>query len=134
MKESRLLEIDGFGNIALGLPLIIYPDGVARLLGVSFADGAFYPVVLGSLLIGIGIALLVERFAQGRSGLGLAGAISINMTLGVVLIGWLLVAEVDLPRRGSILLWGLALILIGISVVEFLSLRIRSGRAENDAP
>ena len=128
------MEIDGAGNIALGLPLIIYPDGVARLLGVSFAEDAFYPVILGSILFGIGIALLVERFAQKASGLGLAGAISINMTLGVVLIGWLLVAEADVPRRGAILLWGLALILIGISVIEFLSLRIRSGGSENDAP
>ena len=32
MKASTLLEIDGLGNVLLGLPLIIYPTGVARLL------------------------------------------------------------------------------------------------------
>ena len=132
MKESRLLEIDGVGNIALGLPLIVYPEGVASLLGLPFADGAFYPVVLGSLLIGIGFALLVERFGNNRSGLGLAGAISINMAFGIVLTGWLLSASINLPVRGRILLWALALILVGISTIEYVSMRLRSRSGSSD--
>ena len=71
MKESTLLEIDGIGNVLLGLPLIVYPTGVAQLLGIPFAEHAFYPVILGALLLGIGIALLVERFSPRIRGLGL---------------------------------------------------------------
>ncbi len=121
MKESTLLELDGIGNVLLGLPLVVYPTGVAQLLGIPFADAAFYPIILGAVFIGIGLALLVERFSTRVKGLGLGGALSINLTFGVVLGIWLLASRVDLPMRGSILLWLLVVVLVGISVFEWFS-------------
>jgi hypothetical protein len=73
--------------------------------------------LLGGVLIGIGIALLIER-SRGRSGLGLAGAISINLCAGLVLAGWLLFGSLDLPLRGQLFLWLLVVLLVGISGVE----------------
>jgi hypothetical protein len=122
MKESTLLEIDGIGNVLLGLPLIVYPTGVAHLLGIPFADQGFYPVILGALLLGIGIALLVERFSTRIRGLGLGGAMSINLTFGVVLAVWLIGSPAVLPVRGTVLLWVLVLVLVGISGFEVFSI------------
>lgn len=122
MKEPTLLEIDGIGNVLLGLPLLLYPTGVAQLLGIPFAEEAFYPVILGAVFIGIGIALLVERFSTRVKGLGLGGAMSINLTFGVVLGVWLLFSSAGLPVRGSVLLWFLVVILVGISIFEWFSL------------
>ncbi len=122
MKESTLLEIDGIGNVLLGLPLIVYPTGVAQLLGIPFADQGFYPVILGALLLGIGIALLVERFSPRIRGLGLGGAMSINLTFGVVLAVWLIGSPAAPPVRGAVLLWVLVLVLVGISGFEVFSI------------
>ena len=126
MKESTMLEIDGVGNVLLGLPLVVYPVGVAKLLGIPFADQAFYPVILGALLVGIGIALLIERFSARMKGLGLAGALSINLTFGVVLAVWLLGSSLDLPLHASVLLWVLVLVLVGLSLVEWFSVARRT--------
>ncbi len=125
MRESTLVEIDGFGNVILGLLFILLPVGLADTLGIPIDESGFYSTVLGGILIGIGIALLVERFGRGERvvGLGLVGAISINLSFGIVLGLWLLIRTVEVSRQGTVLLWLLVIILIGISSIELLSLR-----------
>ena len=126
MRESTLLELDGYGNVLLGLPLVFYPTGVAQLFGIPFADNAFYPIILGAVFIGIGIALLVERYRSKLKGLGIGGAMCINLTFGVVLGIWLLASGSELPIRGNIILWFLVLILVGISTFEWFSIYKRT--------
>ena len=78
-------------------------------------------VVTGKdMLLGIGIALLLERFHDRSytTGLGLGGAISINLCGGLVLAIWLLAGNVSLPLRGSIVLWALVIVLIVLSSFE----------------
>jgi hypothetical protein len=122
MKESILLLLDGIGNVLLGVPLIVYPTGVARLLGIPFAGHAFYPIILGAVFIGIGIALLIERFSKRVKGLGLGGAMSINLIFGFILGLWLLGSGAQLPIRGNVLLWLLVVVLVGISGSEWFSI------------
>ena len=93
----------------------------AKLLFSLVAAERGYPIILGAVFIGIGLALLVERFSTRVKGLGLGGALSINLTFGVVLGIWLLASRVDLPMRGSMLLWLLVVVLLGISVFEWFS-------------
>ena len=45
------------------------------------------------------------------------------MIFGVVLAGWLVLADVDLPARGLIVLSSLAVILVGIGLAEAFSLK-----------
>jgi hypothetical protein len=127
MRPSVLLALDGVGNIVLGAPLLLFPSSVSRFLGLPPAGGAFYPVVLGSVLVGIGMALLVERFRPGVGGLGLGGAVSINVVFGIALAAWLLIERPTLPLRGALLLWALVAVLVGISLAEAVSLRRRPG-------
>ncbi len=120
MTNNKLLELDGIGNILLGLPLLLFPEFVSEFLGLP-AESVFYPTILGAVFIGIGVALLLERFKPSLGGLGLGGAMSINLTFGIVLTGWLVLTEVELPLRGSLVLWILAVLLVGISLAEWLA-------------
>jgi len=120
MSSNVLLTIDAVINLVLGILLVIFPKNLVAVLGIPNTDSAFYPSILGAVLFGIGIALVYERY-RGFNGLGLAGAISINMSGGVVLAGWLLSGRLMLPLRGLVFLWALVIILIGISSFELLA-------------
>jgi hypothetical protein len=125
MTSSRLLELDGIGNVLLGLPLLLFPRLVSEFLGLPDTGSSLYPVVLGAVFVGIGVALLLQRFQPSFGGLGLGGAMSINLIFGLVLGGWLLLSDADLPLRGVAVLAVLALVLVGISAAEAVSLSRR---------
>ena len=116
-----MLLIDACINLGLGILLVFFPEGVVLALGVPFADSAFYPSILGAVLFGIGLALLLER--SSGNGLGLYGAVAINLSGGLVLALWLIFGGLKLPLRGAILLWGLAIVLVAISAVEIMAAR-----------
>ena len=118
-KESILLILDAFINYALGILCLLYPF-VAETVGVSFVENSFYPNILGAVLFGIGIALTIEYFRKqiGWVGLGLGGAVAINLTGGTVLIFWLILGNLTIPFRGQVFLWMLAIILVLISSIE----------------
>lgn len=117
MISRTLLTVDAVINLGLGILLFAFPTRLVSTLGVPGAEVAFYPSILGAVLFGIGIALLIERH-RGSSGLGLMGAISINLCGGLVLAGWLLFGELPLPARGHVFLWALVAVLVGISGFE----------------
>jgi len=122
-KHRMLLIVDGFVNLILGVLLLLFPFGLAAYLGVPQVESAFYPMILGGVILGIGIALLIEAFGfpyQIR-GLGLGGAIAINFCGAGVLVGWLLASPLDIPARGYIFLWSLAIIVWAIGGVELLT-------------
>jgi hypothetical protein len=133
MHHSWLLTIDALINLVLGVLLLVFPAGLVSALGVLPAQVAFYPSILGAVLVGIGIALVIER-ARGSSGLGLAGAISINMSAGLVLAAWLLIGSLDIPLRGQVLLWALVVILVGISSLELLAMARGGAARQADQP
>jgi len=127
-QRTRALLVDGGINVALGVALLCFRP-LAGWFGVPPSDTAFYPTILGGVLFGIGIALFVEarRRPNALVGLGLGGAIAINLCGGTVLTAWLIAGDLDLPLRGLVFLWGLAIILVGISAIELL-IHFRSGR------
>jgi hypothetical protein len=120
MQRSTLLIIDGSINLALGLLLLIFPTSLVEILGIPNPTSPFYPNVLGGVLFGIAIALFVESRNSKSSGvgLGLTGAVIINLCGGVVLGAWLLFGGLGLPVRGQLILWILVVLLVGISAVE----------------
>lgn len=120
MRSSTLLLIDAAINLALGLLLLVYPRGLVDFLGLPGAEPKFYPNILGAVLFGIGIALLIERYKSKPStaGLGLAGAIAINLSGGMVLALWLVFGDLSISTTGTVLLGTLALVLVAISAIE----------------
>jgi len=120
-KEKILLLADSLINFLLGIMLLAYSDPIVHFLGIPVTEERFYPNILGAVLFGIGIALLIEYKRKGIFiGLGLGGAISINMTGGMVLLFWLVFGDLAIPVQGTIILWILVFILVGISAMELL--------------
>jgi hypothetical protein len=120
---SLLLRIDAAVNLLLGLLLLAFSRPLAQALGVPYATEGFYPTILGAVLFGIGIALAMEarRPPEGLPGLGLGGAVAINLSAGFVLLGWLVLGGLQLPLRGLVLLWSLAVLLVGLSTCELIA-------------
>ena len=118
-KASTILLIDALINYALGILCILYPF-VAETIGDPIIESSFYPNILGAVLFGIGIALTIECYRKqwGFVGLGLGGAVAINLSGGLVLILWLIFGDLNIPARGQFFLWFLAIILVGISSIE----------------
>ena len=128
MNATRLLlAIDSFINLLLGVILVVFLEPLAIALGAPVPASAFYPSILGGVLFGIGIALAMEYWKprERLGGLGLGGAIAINMCGGLVLAAWLIRGAVDVPIRGYVLMWSLAILLVGISAVELI-VRVRN--------
>lgn len=122
-KHAILLTIDGIINLVLGILLLLFPFGMAEILGVPQSNVKFYPTILGAVIFGIGIALLIERYGNTRNirGLGLGGAIAINICGAIALIIWLVSTPLDIPLRGYVILWSVAIIVLVVGIVEILA-------------
>ena len=118
--RNELLTVDGIINLGLGVLLIWFPPSVVEALGVPGQEGAFYANILGGILFGVGVALLIERFRPPLRavGLGLAGAITINLAGAVVLAAWLVFGKLTPSTLGSVLLWAMVIVLVGLSGAE----------------
>jgi hypothetical protein len=118
-KHRLLLACDSIINLLLGILLLLFPAGVLDFFGLPPTNTFFYPTILGGVILGIGIALGVELFFFPKiRGLGLAGAITINFSGGLVLLYWLLFAHPDIPLKGNIILWIVAFFVLGIGIIE----------------
>jgi len=121
-KNKILLLIDSIVNLLLGILLLLFPFGMAQLFGVPQPNSNFYPTILGAVIFGIGIALLLEAYGKpcGIYGLGIAGAIAINFCGAGVLALWLISNPFNLPLRGYITLWTIAIVVLVLGFIELL--------------
>lgn len=107
LKHKILLLIDCIVNLIIGLLLLLFPVGIIEFLGLPSTNTNFYPSILGAVIFGIGLALFLELvgFTKQVRGLGLGGAIIINIIGSFVLICWLTFGSLDIPLKGRIILW-----------------------------
>ncbi len=122
-KHKTFLLIDGIVNLILGILLLLFPFGVAEILGAPLPGSNFYPTILGGVIFGIGIALLIEGYGETRGvrGLGLGGAIVINFCGAGILALWLVFKPLNIPLHGLIILWVIAIGVIGLGILEVLA-------------
>jgi hypothetical protein len=122
MNRRTTLSIDALINLILAILLLLFSPKMANFFGIPYASNNFYPNILGAVLFGITIALIIEAFRNpannNKIGLGLIGAICINLSGGFVLLLWLVFGNMSLPLKGNIFLWTLDLILLLISAIE----------------
>jgi len=123
--HGRLLVVDAAINLVLGALLLLAPMGSLPLLGVPTPSTFLFTSVLGGVLVGIGGALLVS--ARGLEGLGLAGAIVINVCGAVALVGWLVLADDALEPRATVTLWAIAILVLAVAALEMSARPWRSG-------
>ncbi len=120
---KAILVIDAIINFILGVLLLLFPPQIVNWLGVPTSPSAFYPNILGAIFIGISVALIIGAFQKHSSragGLGVIGAVAINLCGGTALTMWLLFGQLRLPTKGLILLWALVVALFTISLTELM--------------
>ncbi len=126
MKRRITLLIDAGINLVLAVLLLSFSTGTADFFGVPSADISFYPNILGAVFLGITTALIIEAYRKPSNnnsiGLGLIGAVCINMSGGLVLLFWLVFGNLELPVKGNIFLWTLDIILLVVSIIEFVNI------------
>lgn len=117
MKRSQILLVDAVISLVLGVALAVFPNRLAELLGLPPAETKFYPSLLGAVVTGVAIALFVEwkRRPAETAGLGVRGAIAIDLCAALALAAWLLFGGLDLPIRGQIVLWAITALLVIVS-------------------
>ena len=125
-KDKILLRVDSLVNVVLGVFLQCYPLGTGKLLGLPNSEDNFYALILGAVLLGIGIALYIESqySEKGMRGLGLEGAIIINLIASVVLILILISGTLNISLTTSIILWFIGILVFIIGIAEFFRNRL----------
>ena len=125
-KDKILLRVDSLVNVVLGVFLLCYPLGTGKLLGLPNSEDNFYALILGAVLLGIGIALYIESqySEKGMRGLGLEGAIIINLIASVVLNLILISGTLNISLTTSIILWFIGILVFIIGIAEFFRNRL----------
>jgi hypothetical protein len=72
--------------------------------------------------VGIGIALFLEwrRKKSDCVGMGISGAIIVNICASLALLVWLTFGDLPIPLRGKLILWGLIVIILGVTITEII--------------
>lgn len=119
-QKQMILLVDSIINLLLGVIILLFPFGLNSFLSLPKESNYFYTTILGAVLVGIAIALFIETFWQrkGISGLGLSGAIVINLCGGLALVLLLIFGTLTIPIYGRIILWLLVVAVIIIGIVE----------------
>ena len=118
MIADLLLLADALVNLIIGAILAAFPARLISALGLPASQSTFYPRILGAVLIGIGLALIMDALPTGLSGLGLSGAIAVNLCAAAMLVLLLLTGAGKTPGRGRRLLWLLVAALVLLSAAE----------------
>lgn len=119
---DQLLWIETILKGSIGLIMIFLPITAARIAGFPHGNTSFWPRLFGAALLGIAGAFAVEGYnvaggAIEAKGLGLGGAVTINLTAILSLFGTLIFAGVT-TRRGKILIWLMILLLLFLTLFE----------------
>lgn len=114
----QLLWIETLLKVAGGVLLALAPLTTIKLLGLPTPATAFWPRILGGVLIGIGAAAYIEGAWDGARGLDVAGLIVINVSSAAILAITLIFGGGAQTRRGTAVLWSLIVLLVVLVLFE----------------
>jgi len=129
--RTVLLTIDAVIDLVLGFFLVFFPMRVLALLGLPVEAPSFYAIILGGVLIGIGLALLMGLSAEAcrADGLGLGGALIINLFAALALAALLISGRIYVSLIGYLILLAFLFVLLVLCAVELLVHRSDRGRS-----
>jgi hypothetical protein len=114
----QLLAIEFVTKLAGGLILLAAPLTAIKLLGLPRSETAFWPRLLGLILIGIALAAYMDASVRLGHGIGLPGLMVVNLIAAFGLGAMLALQKGPTPLRGRVVLWGLAALLAGLGLFE----------------
>ena len=114
---EQLLWVEMLFKCTAGLVLLIAPTTTAAVMGWPRPGSAFWPHLLGAILIGIGLASALNARAAGGRGLALGGSVSINLAVATFLFVSVMLGPPQ-TRRGRLLSWLIVATLFLLSLIE----------------
>ena len=102
---QQLLWIEIVLKTSVGALLFLVPRATAKALGLPPVAQSFWPRLVGGALLGIAAAVALGTWLGRPGGLGLAGAVAINLTAAVVIVAELSLAKDGMAKRGRVLSW-----------------------------
>jgi hypothetical protein len=105
-------------KLSVGLALVFAPLTTIKVLGLPRSETAFYPRILGALLIGVAAATFMEVSVRLGHGLALGGSFVINVAGALVLGSVLAMKQGPTTLRGRLILWGLVALLTLLALAE----------------
>lgn len=116
--RDQLLTIEALLRGAIAALLMLLPKSAIGALGLPRTDHSFWPRLLGAVFAGMAAAAYIEGHFKLQSGLGLGGAIAINLATAFAILTGLAVGGLDIPRRGRLLLWCCSAVLVVLALFE----------------
>ncbi|MEQ1695757.1 MAG: ABC transporter permease [Hyphomicrobiaceae bacterium] len=114
----QLLWIELVAKLAVGLVLLVVPLTAIKVLGLPRPPTAFWPRLLGGVLVGLSAATFMDTTVRLGHGLSLGGAFVINLALGLTLGTMLYLKQGPETRRGRAILWAVTAVLLVLALVE----------------
>ena len=108
MKEW-VVWIDLAARLASGLLLVVLPKAIIALLGLPKVPETFWPRMTGILLLAAACGTAIEARWPGKGGPSLGGLVALNLAVSFALATALVVGQLDIPKRGRVLMWLAAL-------------------------
>lgn len=119
MNAQYLLLAEIALKLGVGLPLLIAPRLLSRVMGFPVPSDDFWPRMLGGLLAGLGLAAGLEsQYLPGKV-ISLYGLSAVNLASAVVLAGLLILGFAGTTKRGRTTLW---LTFAALSIVAFMEI------------
>lgn len=119
---DQLLWLETLLKGGIGLIMLLAPITTAKLAGLPHGNSAFWPRLFGAALLGIAAAFAFEGYTRFNTsitagGLGLGGAVLINLVTILCLIGSIIFKGAS-TRRGRLLIWSMCLLLTFLMLFE----------------
>lgn len=115
---QQILFIEFVLKLSGGLVLTIAPLTAAKVFGLPVANSGFWPRLLGAVLIGLAGAIWLQSDVPNTDGIAAGGLLIINLVSAIVLMSLLVMDAASRTKRGTIALWALFAVLLGLSLAE----------------
>ena len=100
-----LLWIEIVSKLAIGGLLIVSPTLLIKVLGLPRSSSAFWPRLVGALLVGMAAAMFMDISLRLGHGMSLGGSFVINVALALALLADLISRNDMKPWRGRMVKW-----------------------------
>lgn len=106
-------------RLVIATLLLIVPRLTASTFGLPRITETFWPRMLAAILLAIAAGTIIDGRWPGKGGPALGGLATLNAAASFALATALVVGQLEIPKRGRLVLW---LIALGSAVLALLQL------------
>jgi len=117
---EQLLWFETLIKGAIGTCLVLSPKMIIRLFALPDANSAFWPRLVGALLLGLAAVTFMSGAKLINDGIGAIGLATLNFSAAIVLLGSYFGATASIKRRGKTLVGFLGVALCLLAIAEIL--------------